>query len=81
MEVHETLQVNEIAHGLWDISWQQSPVGKNTEKAVCRSVFLARILSAELIKTHSFMLIFFWRFCPLGGVWYSRSRASCVCKI
>jgi len=40
-------------------------VGKITEKAVCRSVFLITwhcIWSAELTKTHSYRL-FFWRFC------------------
>jgi len=45
-----------------------NPVGKITEKAVCESVFFTPwhcILSAELIKTHSFRL-FFGGFCPLG---------------
>jgi len=44
------------------------PVGKIGEKAVCRSAFLTTchcILSAELIKAHSFRL-FVCRFCPLG---------------
>jgi len=46
-----------------------NPVGKTAEKTVCRTVFLTirhSILSAELIKMHSFRLFSFWRFCPLG---------------
>jgi len=26
-------------------------------------------LSAELPKTHSYRLFFFWQFCPLGNFW------------
>jgi len=45
------------------------PVGKITEKAVCRSVFMELLLSAKLLKTHSFRL-FFWQFCPLDMLQY-----------
>jgi len=40
-------------------------VGKIAEKAVCKSVFLTIwhcILGAELTKTHSFRLFFFYDF-------------------
>jgi len=44
------------------------PVGKITEKAVCKSVFLTAwhcILSAELTKSHSFTLCVFGDFAHL----------------
>jgi len=49
-------------------------VGKIAEKPVYRSGHC--ILSAELTKTHSFPLFFFWRFCPLGSYLINYHNAS-----